>query len=632
MCGICGIVNFKESEPVEEKLLRDMNQTLVHRGPDEEGYYCQGSVGLAIRRLSVIDLATGHQPISNEEGSVWVVFNGEIYNFLQLKSDLVQKGHRFKTNSDTEVIVHLYEEMGVDFVQKLRGMFAIALWDNNNKRLVLVRDRIGKKPLIYSLLPGRIAFASELRTLLLVPGVSKDMDLEALDLYMTLQYIPSPRTIFQSIKKLPPAHMLVWDGKNVEIRRYWDLSWKHSPSLLTQDEARQILLQKLKESIRLRMVSDVPLGAFLSGGIDSSCVVALMSEMSSRPVKTFTIGFEEQNFSELRFAREVAQAYGCDHHEIMVRPEMAEVLPQLVWHYGEPYADSGALPAFYVARETRRHVTVALNGDGGDEIFAGYPRYASLKLLSVWDHLPLILRRGMGRMSETLSSGKWPYLRRVRRFLESTVLASQGQRYLNKLGSFSEEQKKLLYSKDMKQALGKEELIRQYLDQAFQNVFTEDSVNQWLYRDLTTYLPECLMVKIDIATMANSLEARSPFLDHELVEFAFSLPGHWKLKGLGKSKWILKEAMAKYLSPKILHRSKMGFGIPLETWLRRELRDYWKDHVLSGEAIRRGYFEEKTLKNFFEEHVSGKKNHGMCLWTLLMLELWHRAYLPDGRL
>lgn len=632
MCGICGIVQWGVPEPPDLAIVRRMNGLIVHRGPDDEGYHSGPGVALGMRRLSIIDLSTGRQPISNEDGTVWIVFNGEVYNFQDLRKELKQKGHVFKTKTDTETVVHLYEEMGPDCVQRLRGMFAFALWDAKLGRLLLARDRLGKKPLVYAPLPGGLAFGSELRCLLQAPGVSKEVDPEALDLYLSLQYIPSPWTIFKGIRKLPPAHTLVWEKGETRLERYWDLPLLDgSRENLDLEEAEETLRGKLKEAVKLRLISDVPLGAFLSGGIDSSIVVALMSELQAKPVRTFSIGFEEEEFSELEYAREVARAYGTDHHELIVKPEMAEVLPKLAWHYGEPYADTSALPSYYVARETRRHVVVALTGDGGDENFAGYVRYAAMKACRAADLVPLRLRSAVAAGLDLLPEvGPAPYglAWRLKRFMKSTLLSALPHRHLKMIGYFSAEERDRLYSPRMRRSLdgGLDGAVR-YFAERFEKASSQDLVNRLLYVDFASYLPECLMAKMDIASMANSLEARSPFLDHEVVEWAFRLPGSLKLKGWTSHKWLLKRAFRKQLPPKILKRGKMGFGSPVGPWFRGKLKTYWEEHVLSPRALQRGYFREEVLRSMWSQHQAGRHDLGFRLWALIMLELWHEAYM-----
>ncbi len=629
MCGICGVV-YKEPGRIDSALLKKANDLIRHRGPDDEGYYADAHAGLAMRRLSIIDLSTGHQPISNADGSVWVALNGEIYNFLELRPELEAAGYRFKTKTDTEVILALYEAMGPDCVGRLRGMFAFALWDKRRGRLMLARDRIGKKPLVYSLGADFIAFGSELRCLFQFPGVGRELDEKAIDLFLSLQYIPSPHTIYRSARKLPPAHYLLYEKGRASFHRYWDLPLGAPPVTGDVREAEGLLREKLKESVRLRMISDVPLGAFLSGGIDSSIVVALMSELSERPVKTFSIGFDEQDFSELHYAREVARRYGTDHREFIVKPEMSDVLPKLAWHYGEPYGDPSALPTYYVARETRKFVTVALNGDGGDENFGGYLRYFAMKAARYWDALPWPAQKALLSGMRHLPEGGAPFslFWRAKRFLQSVAMADVPGRHLKMIGFFSEADKRGLYTPAMLRELGARDEgeltgALRYLAGAFERAQGEDFVNRLLYVDTVSYLPECLMVKVDIATMANSLEGRSPFLDHEFMELAYRMPGEWKLKGLRGHKWILKRAFADKLPPRIRRRGKMGFGIPLGPWFKGKLRDYWWDTVLSRKAVGRGYFREEALRRIFDEHQSGLRDHGYRMWALLMLELWH---------
>ncbi len=625
MCGICGIV-YKDGGTPDRALLKKANDLLTHRGPDDEGFFTDGPAGLAMRRLAIIDLSTGHQPISSPDGRYTIVFNGEIYNFLELRAELSAAGVQFRTKTDTEVILALYERMGAGCVRRLRGMFAIAIWDKAEERLFLARDRIGKKPLVYTEQAGCLAFASELRSLFVWPGISRDIDPEAIDLYLSLQYIPSPKTIYRQVKKLEPGHTLTYHKGRAVIERYWDLPLGQAPLTADFETAKEMVASKLREAVRLRLISDVPLGAFLSGGIDSSIIVALMSEMSERPVKTFSIGFEEAEFSELHFAQEVARRYGCDHTEFVVKPEMADVLPKLAWHYGEPYADASALPSYYVARETRRFVTVALNGDGGDENFAGYIRYFAMKLARYFDALPGPGRAALQSAAEFLPEWRAPYSFnwRLKRFLRSALFTDLPKRHLKMVGYFSEEDKEGLYTQRFLARLGEGKGSAQgYLAQAFDACPQEDFVNRLLYVDFKTYLPECLMAKMDIAAMANSLEGRSPFLDHEFVEMVFRMPGDWKLKGLRGHKWLLKEAFRDKLPPRIFNRGKMGFGIPLGTWFRGPLKVYWEEHVLSSKALARDYFEPAALRQIWAEHQSGGRDHGYRLWALLMLELWH---------
>jgi len=632
MCGIVGFIGAKPGA-LNEALLKKMNDCIVHRGPDDAGVRLDGSAGLGMRRLSIIDLAAGHQPMTNEDESLWIVFNGEIYNFQSLREELLAKGHPFKTHSDTEVILHLYEEMGPECVTRLRGMFAFALHDKKRDRLLLARDRLGKKPLVYTQKNGTLAWASELRSLLELPGISKEVDLEALDLYLSLQYIPSPRTIFKDIRKLPPAHILIYEKGQAAVRRYWDLPVDQPTLDISLDEAKHTLREKLTEAVRLRMIADVPLGAFLSGGVDSTLVVGLMSGLTDRPVKTFAVGFEEQEFSELPYARAAADRFGTQHTEIIVKPEMTEVLPKLAWHYGEPFGDSSSLPTYYVAKETRRYVTVALNGDGGDEIFAGYPRYAGFHAARYADAVPRALRPALVGAINALPGFLPPkgFIEKSKRFANAFLFQDDPARYRRLVGHFSEADKDGFYAPALRAALPGN-LADNYLAGLFDKVHHQDDINRLSYVDLSSYLPECLMTKVDIATMANSLEGRSPLLDHEVAEWVYRLPGAWKWKSPKRTKWIFKETLKDLLPPSIQTRKKMGFGIPVDDWFRGKLKDYWAGHVLSQKALARGYFRPEGLRRIFDEHIQRRRDHGYRLWTLLMLELWHEAYLPDGKI
>jgi len=622
---VCGINGFLGSGGPAE--LAAMNAALVHRGPDDGGTWISpdGRVGLAMRRLSIIDVAGGRQPMFNEDGSVAVVFNGEIYNFQELRRGLEEKGHRFATHSDTETIAHLYEEEGVECVRRLRGMFAFALWDAKKERLLLARDRFGKKPLFYTRRGEGLAWASELQALKTLPGFDREIDPAALDLYLSFQYIPSPLTIYKSARKLPPAHRLIWEKGAVRVERYWDLPFGAAPLNIGLEDAKEEIRRRLTESVRLRMISEVPWGAFLSGGVDSSIVVGLMSGLSEKPVKTFSIGFDHETFSELPHARTVARRFSTDHREFVVKPEAAEILPLLAKHYGEPFADPSALPTYYVARETRRHVTVALNGDGGDENFAGYLRHraaaAAHRLRGVPGGAWRAVHSALDRWGDRGGSKGLPW--RARRFLSGLTEKDPALRHLAYACFFSESAKQSLYSEGFKARVPAAAALN-YLRGPFDRAAAEGPVNQTLAVDFATYLPECLMTKVDIASMAVSLEARSPLLDHEFVEFVFRLPGSWKLKGWTGSKWIFKEAFKDLLPPTIAHRAKMGFGIPLGPWFRGPLRGLFEETVLSSDALGRGYFRPEAVRGLWNEHLSGRRDHGYKLWALLMLEMWHR--------
>ena len=625
MCGITGIYNFGNIKSIEKITIQKMCDVLKHRGPDSEGIYLNNNIALGIRRLAIIDLQTGNQPIHNEDKTLWLVLNGEIYNFLELRQQL-EKKHRFYTKTDTEVIVHLYEDYGENCVQYLRGMFAFAVWDEKNQKLFIAKDRVGKKPLYYTTQNGSFIFASEIKSILEYLDKTPQIDLESIDLFLTYQYIPSPKTIFENIKSLLPAHILTCDKNgNVKMEKYWDLDFTKKTDL-SFDDACSETKNLLTEATKLRMISDVPLGAFLSGGVDSSIVVGLMSQLSSQPVKTFSIGFEEADFSELKYAKIVANHFKTDHHEFIVKPNFIEILPKLVWHYGQPFADSSALPSYFVANETRKHVTVALNGDGGDETFGGYLRYKAMKG-SLYFSFPFqILGKNITeKLSSLIPFKNKKYFRYLRR-LVSALSEPAKLRNIQWHCFFSNEAKKNLYTDNMKKILYNN--TYNYLTDIFENAPAKNIMDRTFYTDLKAYLPECLLVKMDIASMANSLEARSPFLDHKVLEFSASLPSAWKLHGL-TTKYILKKTFKKFLPKEILHRGKMGFGIPLGKWFMGDWKNYFREIVLSEKAINRGYFKRATIEQMFYEHISGKRDHGYRMWALLMLELWHKVYM-DG--
>ena len=634
MCGIGGKLYFDPTRPVERDVLERMNAVLAHRGPDDAGIFCVGAVGLAHRRLSIIDLSpAGHQPMANEDGTVWIVFNGEIYNFQDLRPDLEQRGHRFRSQSDTEVILHLYEEYGTDCLRFLRGMFAFAIWDGNRRQLFLARDRLGKKPLCYQQDAEAFRFASEVKAILQDPVVEVRPDPAGVSQYLTYGYVPSPLSAFQGVRRLPPAHYLLCRDGRVEVSRYWQLRRDRK---LERPEAEwcEALLDRLKEAVRLRLVSDVPLGAFLSGGIDSSAVVALMSRLSSGPVKTFSIGFDEPEYDELHFARQVAERFGTEHHELVVRPDAMEVLPKLAWHYDEPFGDSSAVPTYYVAQMTREYVTVALNGDAGDENFGGYDRYVASLLAASFDRWPGAgLARDAIRLALPLlprGANRTSLLRRGRRFLEGLAEAPE-RRYARWFCHFYGDRKADLCTPEFLVAAGETDALAGLLA-LYRGSDAPDFGEATLGVDAALYLPDDLLVKVDIASMAHSLEARSPFLDHEFMEFAATIPFDLKIRDRVK-KYILKQALRALLPESVLHRPKMGFGVPIDHWLRRELREFAADTLLGPKAAGRGYFRQETIRRMLDEHGRGRANWHYLLWTLLMLELWHRTYIDgDGEL
>jgi asparagine synthase (glutamine-hydrolysing) len=625
MCGITGILQLND-QPAARDLLQRMNDRIAHRGPDEEGFWLRGPVGLAMRRLAIIDLKCGQQPLCNEDETVWIVFNGEIYNFPELREQLETRGHRFRTHSDTETIVHAYEEWGEECPRHLRGMFAFAIYDLKTETLFLARDRVGKKPLLYTTVNGQFLFASEFQALLAHPNVPRRPNLRALDAYLATTCIPSPLTGYEGIHKLPPAHSLTARNGEITMRRYWSLDecFQGTHKLrLSEAEAARELLRRLEEAVRIRLMSEVPLGAFLSGGIDSSAIVALMSRLSGKPVKTFSIGFHESDYSEVQHARRVAERYGTDHTEIIVEPDAMEILPLLVRHYGEPYADSSAVPTFYVSQATRRHVTVALNGDGGDEVFGGYERYRAMQIT---DKVPDALLR-LGARAADVIPGNTDFRSRgtrLKRLLEAAALPAP-QRYLRWTSAFSVARKDQLYTREFKEAAdfpATPHPVQQWLA-AHRDLHVVDAC---LLTDTMTYLPDDLLVKVDITSMANSLEARSPFLDHPLMEWAAQLPAHYKVRG-GTTKYILRKALAQLVPLENMQRPKMGFGVPVGRWFQGPMKALLCDTVLSDRALSRGYFQPQEVRRLADEHLSGQADHAFRLWSLLMLELWHQEFI-----
>ena len=620
MCGIVGFVR-NDGRDADAGALARMCAAITHRGPDENGFYRNGPVGLAMRRLAIIDLKGGQQPIPNEDRTAWIVFNGEIYNYQELRANLEKLGHTFHTNSDTEAIVHLYSRYGADCPKYLRGMFAFAIWDEAKQELFIARDRVGKKPLLYAEANGQLIFGSEFQALLQHPDISREIAPEAIHHYLSFMCVPAPLTAYRQIRKLEPGHWLRWRRGAIETQRYWlpDFSKKLK---ISEEEAGEQAVALLREAVKLRLISEVPLGAFLSGGVDSSAIVALMAQESPTPVKTFSIGFEEQDFSELHHARRVAEHIGAEHHEFIVKPDAMEVLPMLVEHYGEPYADSSALPTYYVARETRRHVTVALNGDGGDETFAGYERYAAMRLAERYHKLPRLLRQSMIEPSVAAFPASGGFRSRAARFQRFLRAASMPRvdRYLRWVSAFDETAKRELYTDDFARQIAPFKTA-EVLAPWFARANGAGIVDATLLTDTMTYLPNDLLTKVDIATMAVSLEARSPFLDHHVIEFAASLPENLKLRGL-TTKYLLKRVLGKLLPAENLNRPKMGFGVPVGHWFRGPLEGFLRETVLSDKAARRGLFHPEVVRRYVDEHTAGRADYAHQLWTLLMLELW----------
>ena len=626
MCGIVGIANAN-SRAVSREILERMNEAIVHRGPDEDGFYCNENIGLAMRRLSIIDLAGGQQPIYNADKTALIVFNGEIYNFQELRANLEKEGNQFQTNSDTEVIVHLYDKHGADCVQFLRGMFALAIWDTRDKCLFLARDRVGKKPILYSHQSnGDLIFGSEFRALLEHPDISREVDYEAIDSYMSYLCVPAPQTAFKQIRKLEPGHWLRWKDGEIKTQRYWSPDFSKKIKI-SQTEAEEETLRILREAVKLRLISEVPLGAFLSGGVDSSAIVALMAQESSTPVKTFSIGFEEQDFSELKYAKQVAEHIGAEYHEFIVKPDALEVLPILVEHYGEPYADSSAIPTYYVSKETRKFVTVALNGDGGDESFAGYERHAAMRLAEKYHRLPAIMRKSLIEKAVNLiptSEIKKSRVRDAKRFLQAASLP-RTERYFRWMSTFNREAKKKLYTREFTETVAAQN-PSVFLDQWFAKANGNGILDTTLLTDQMTYLPNDLLVKVDIASMANSLEARSPFLDHKVIEFAASLPENLKMRRF-ETKSLLKKVAAKLVPPEVIYRRKMGFGVPIGNWFRGEMKEFVREVLLSEKCLKRGIAKPEMIEKYVKEHTNAERDHAFQIWTLLMLELWFQRFI-----
>lgn len=651
MCGIAGIIDT--SSTPERALIEKMCRIMSHRGPDGEGYYMDGPVALGHRRLSIIDLEGGKQPMSNEachecrrrNGSLWITYNGEIYNFPELRKVLIDKGHEFKTRSDTETIVHAYEEYGIKCLEKLRGMFAFGLWDDKKKVLFLARDRLGKKPLYYYFDNEKFVFASELKAILQDEKIKREINIKAMADYFTYHYIPFPETIFKGIYKLLPGHYMtvriVENVRNVEnirtsevierlehlelsIYQYWDIQYKPDYSL-TEQEWIKVLREKLKEAVKIRLISDVPLGAFLSGGIDSSTVVALMSMVQNATVKTFSIGFKEEDFSEIKYAREVAKRFATEHHEMIVEPDAMEVLPHLAWEFDEPFADSSAIPTYYVSKMARKHVTVILSGDGGDETFAGYRRYMWAKDMQKYDWIPLPLRsilfgipsallpeamKGKGMLNH-LSRGAFERyaglntfceLNPLKNLLSAEVITELQKRQNGKVPDYT--------------------FLKKYYDSCNQNEY----LTKIQYVDTKTYLAEDILTKVDRASMFCSLETRAPLLDHEVVEFAAQIPSYMKLKN-SETKYILKKTMNGILPSNILYRKKMGFGVPLVYWFKKDLTEFARESLISKDMKERGLFNLKHIQGMIEIHQKRGRDLSAPLWALLFFEHWCRNWL-----
>ena len=626
MCGICGIFETEPSGQVTQDFVRRMTNTILHRGPDDEGIYTAPGIGLGFRRLSIIDVAGGHQPISNEDGSIWVMLNGEIYNYTELREDLLSRGHTFVTRSDTESIVHLYEEYGEDCFRRLRGMFAISLWDSRTRKLLLARDRVGKKPLFYSWNGKRILFGSELKCLLAADGIPRTVDTQALTDYFSFGYIPAPKTIYRDVRKLMPGHYLVASEKDVRETCYWDISFGATEER-PEEEWCQAIKQALCEATRIRLMSDVPLGAFLSGGVDSSAIVALMSRLMNRSVTTCSISFQEAEYNEAEYARAIADKFHTDHHEQTVQPQALEVLDKLVWHYDEPFADSSAIPTYYVSWVARQNVTVALGGDGGDENFAGYRRYYFDRMENqLRGYVPASLRRAVfGPLGRYYPPLAWaPRVFRGKATFQS-LSRSPLEGYFNSISYFRPDEKKKLLSPDFSSNLNGYDsmgVLQHYYDRSG----SDDLLSRIQYVDIKTYLTDDILAKVDRASMAVSLEVRAPLLDHRLMELAAAIPSQLKLRAR-TGKYIFKKAMADVLPQDILDRRKQGFAIPLDRWFRQELKDVAWEAIFKHDD---GILNKAYLKKIWDEHQRKTFDRSAHLWAVLMYRKWRETFASES--
>ena len=623
MCGIAGIVSSNRTERIEEALVHQMCEAIVHRGPDDEGLLARNNVGLGMRRLSIIDLSGGHQPIFNEDRSAWIVFNGEIYNFPELRPELEAHGHHFSTHSDTETIVHLYEEMGADCVQKLRGMFAFALWDDRRQSLLIARDRLGKKPLHYALHNGKLYFASEIKSILTVAPELAEVNRAALMQYMYLGYVPDPATAFSKIHKLPPGHLLEFQHGELRVRKYWDLPEYGTHAPMSEEECLEEMEARLAEATRIRLISDVPLGALLSGGTDSSTIVALMARASSRPVKTFAIGFRQADFDESQYARLVAQKFATEHHELILEPDVVASLEKLTSSMEEPFSDPSILPTYFVSCLARQHVTVALSGDGGDELFAGYTRYGIQQRRQVAALIP----KGAWRFYRERLFPLLPKAMRGRQFSYNLSLPWQ-ERYADEVCLIPAFERDMpLLSPEFRATIAESGDPQDILLQLFANAPASDPISKMLYVDTKTYLVEDILTKVDRMSMLTSLEVRVPILDHTFVEWVTSLGPEWKMRD-GKQKYIFRKLAERVGVPReVLYRPKRGFALPLVHWTRNEMKDLILGVLLDPCTLQRGYLDPKGVRHLLDEHMSGKRNHSGRVWRLLLFELWHRNFL-----
>lgn len=624
MCGITGILNYKNF--VDEKILRDMNKILFHRGPDDEGYFMDKNIGLAMRRLSIIDIQGGHQPIHNEDKSIWIVFNGEIYNYLELKQFLEKKGHKFYTNSDTEVIVHLYEDYDEISINYLNGMFAFALWDKKKEKLFLARDRLGIKPLFYTISSSSIIFASEIKSLLKHPEVKKEINVQAIDDYFTFLYIPSSKTIFKNIHKLPPAHYLTFTNtNNINLKRYWNINFdiKRFDENILSDELEIIL----KETIKSHLVSDVEVGALLSGGLDSSSVVCFMKEFSSK-FKTFSIGFDVKTYDELKYARAVANYFGTEHYEFELKPNVVELLPKIIYHLDEPFNDASAIPTYLVSEMARKYLKVVLSGDGGDEIFGGYTWTRKQVMIEKYKRItPKFINNTIFKslIKNYVPTGRsTSFFDSLKRFIYDANISFSSS-FLRRITCYDKFLKEKIYSKKFIEDLKEHNpynLFKEYIE----NKDIKDNFDRLLFTDTSLYLPDDILLKVDRMSMANSLEVRPPLLDYKLVEFCANIPFELKIKNF-KTKYIFKKIMSKKLPRIILKQRKQGFSVPIGEWLRKDLNNFCKEVLLSNNLKSKYFFDRNGIEYIIKQHQSGNKDFAYQIWGLLIFEIWTQKYL-----
>jgi asparagine synthase (glutamine-hydrolysing) len=631
MCGIAGAAWIHPDGAIDESTLDRMTDVLRHRGPDDRGTYRQqysdgSGIGLGHRRLSIIDVDGGRQPIANEDGTVWIVFNGEIYNYLELRDDLIARGHRFSTNSDTETIVHLYEQYGVDCLARLRGMFAFAIWDERKRQLFLARDRMGQKPLVYAHTEDCLLFASEIKSLLHSDAIDREVDPVALDEYLTYLYVPHPRTMFRGVCKLPPAHYAVFRDGRFTISRYWEIDWEYE-SQQPVETLHEELRERLDEAVRLQLRSDVPIGAFLSGGVDSTAIVGLMQRHLPSPARTFTVGFPIADYDESRYARLAADHLKTAHRELMANPESAGLLPKLCWFFDEPFGDSSAIPTYLVSQITREHVKVALTGDGGDELFCGYPRYKTVHRISHFDHLPAVV-------TKALANPIWSYIPQgagnrsvARRFRHRMQLLRQPahERYVSWVSSFDRPLRHRVYSDAFLDAARHSDPER-FVTAAMLRSSQRATGSRAMLADMQTYLPCDLLAKVDVTSMAHALECRSPFMDHHVVELAAAIPFRYHLdRHIAKP--MLSNSLKELIPRSIARRPKMGFSIPLDHWLRGTLRPLVDDLLLGSRFEARGYFKAGAIRRLVHEHTDGVSDYSQQIWALLCLEQWHETFI-----